>query len=428
MNGRTATASNSRTVSRRWPGSVRLTGAVLVLALIAVAGVAWAGEVRFGYDQLGRLQWVQNEAGEVAIYIYDSVGNINQVIRGAFPDPNAPVGISAFAPSKGAVGTIVTIFGRGFDPAPGQNQVTFNGTPATVTAASPVQVTVTVPGGATSGPLVVTTPSGTAASAPSFSVLGPPTVTPKLVSLYVGQTQVFTTSGPAQWRVGGIPGGSASLGTITLTGTVATYQAPARIPFPGFVTITAASLEDLTLQDSASAEIVLPMFLTAPVSVAVRQPSGRVALRESPAVSVSVVQGAARVALQEGPALSVSVLPGGPTQVGPLMAAGVAVERKPVITGVSPAAIARRSADVVLTLTGEGLSSPTALRFLAGGVPDASITVSALTASADGTQATATISIAGTAAIGGRTLQITAAGTASTPAGTGTNVLQITGP
>ncbi len=56
----------------------------------------------------------------------------------------------------------------------------FNGTAATVTAASATQLTVTVPAGATTGPIAVTSPAGTATSALPFTVTadsGAPTIT-----------------------------------------------------------------------------------------------------------------------------------------------------------------------------------------------------------------------------------------------------------
>ncbi len=70
-----------------------------------------------------------------------------------------------------------------------------------------------------------------------------------------------------------------------------------------------------------------------------------------------------------------------------------------------------------------------ALQFLLDGSTDSSISVGPLTPNADGTQVTTTVTIPATAPIAGRVLRLTTAGGASsTPAGTGTNVLQVTGP
>lgn len=80
--------------------------------------------------------------------------------------------ISAFSPSSGGVGTSVTISGSGFT---GATAVAFNGTNASFTVDSDTQVTATVPVGATSGPISITTPGGTATSGRHFRVkkIGP---------------------------------------------------------------------------------------------------------------------------------------------------------------------------------------------------------------------------------------------------------------
>src|SRR5437762_6491921 len=87
-----------------------------------------------------------------------------------------PPTISSFTPSSGPVGTSVTISGTNFT---GASAVLFNGTSASFTVSSATAITATVPAGATSGPISVTTPGGTASSAASFTVgdTTPPTVT-----------------------------------------------------------------------------------------------------------------------------------------------------------------------------------------------------------------------------------------------------------
>jgi hypothetical protein len=85
--------------------------------------------------------------------------------------PPAAPSISGYSPSSGPVGTSVTISGSGFT---GATSVTFNGAPATFTVNSDTQVTATVPSDATSGPIGVTTPGGTATSSSSFTVTVPP--------------------------------------------------------------------------------------------------------------------------------------------------------------------------------------------------------------------------------------------------------------
>jgi predicted outer membrane repeat protein len=84
--------------------------------------------------------------------------------------------ITSFTPSSGGVGAAVTIAGTGFT---GASLVTFNGTSAGFSVNSDTQITATVPSGATSGSIAVTTSGGTATSASTFTVVAnlPPSIT-----------------------------------------------------------------------------------------------------------------------------------------------------------------------------------------------------------------------------------------------------------
>ncbi|MBW4698767.1 MAG: VCBS repeat-containing protein [Aphanocapsa lilacina HA4352-LM1] len=75
--------------------------------------------------------------------------------------------IDSITPRRGPVGTEVTITGTGFT---GTTAVTFGGASAAYTVVSGTQITAIVPAGATSGPIAVTTPAGTATSARRFRV------------------------------------------------------------------------------------------------------------------------------------------------------------------------------------------------------------------------------------------------------------------
>jgi len=70
-------------------------------------------------------------------------------------------------PASGKVGASVTILGNQLS---GATSVTFNGTAASFTVVSDTEITTTVPTGATSGTVEVTTPSGTLASNGRFRV------------------------------------------------------------------------------------------------------------------------------------------------------------------------------------------------------------------------------------------------------------------
>ena len=75
--------------------------------------------------------------------------------------------ITSFAPPNGPVGTSVTINGTGLSQL---TKLTFNGTSTTFTVNSDTQIATTVPTGATTGKIAVTTTGGTAVTAVKFTV------------------------------------------------------------------------------------------------------------------------------------------------------------------------------------------------------------------------------------------------------------------
>jgi hypothetical protein len=81
-----------------------------------------------------------------------------------------PAVITSFFPPIAATGISVAITGTNFSPVAENNTVKFNGVDATVTAASPTELTVTVPAGATAGPLTVEVGLSTATSAENFEL------------------------------------------------------------------------------------------------------------------------------------------------------------------------------------------------------------------------------------------------------------------
>lgn len=83
--------------------------------------------------------------------------------------PAAPT-IAGFTPTSGSVGTPVTITGTNLNGAgSGTTTVKFNTTNAIITSVSATSLTTTVPQGATTGLITVTTPGGTAISAQTFT-------------------------------------------------------------------------------------------------------------------------------------------------------------------------------------------------------------------------------------------------------------------
>jgi YD repeat-containing protein len=126
--------------------------------------------IGYAYDQLGRLISVTDPAAGTAVYSYDSVGNLLSISRYA----STNVLVITFAPTSGPAGTVVSISGAGFSATPSQNAVTFNGVAATVTYSTATQIVATVPSGAGTGPIAVTSPTGSATSSTSFTVGSPP--------------------------------------------------------------------------------------------------------------------------------------------------------------------------------------------------------------------------------------------------------------
>lgn len=138
---------------------------VLLLAMPALA--QQPGPVQYVYDALGRLVKVIDAAGNVAEYVYDPVGNILEIRRSTV----SGLAVFDFAPQRGSVGTTVTIQGQGFSTSPSGNLVLFNGAAAAVTSATATSLMVTVPPGATTGPIAVTVGGDTATSTSNFTVL-----------------------------------------------------------------------------------------------------------------------------------------------------------------------------------------------------------------------------------------------------------------
>ncbi len=85
------------------------------------------------------------------------------------PGVAGPPQITSFTPSSGTVGATVTIEGSGFSNPASQNQVTFNGKPATIVSGSSTSIIVTVPAGAGSGKIAVTVAGKAGTSTDDFN-------------------------------------------------------------------------------------------------------------------------------------------------------------------------------------------------------------------------------------------------------------------
>jgi hypothetical protein len=162
--------------------------------------------------------------------------------------------VASFLPVSGPVGTSVTITGTGFT---GATAVTFNGVAASsYTVGSATSITAQVPAGATTGPIAVTTPNGTGASALPLTVT--PSPTPTLASFAptsgpVGTSVTITgtgLTGATGVTFNGLAAASFTVASDTqITATVPTGATTGKIAVttPGG---TATSLTDFTVTAS----------------------------------------------------------------------------------------------------------------------------------------------------------------------------------
>ncbi len=156
---------NLTTKTDRHRFSIRAMVGGIVLSVLTAS--AWAAQ--YTYDSLGRLKTVLEADGTYIQYEYDANGNRTLSTR---TGGNTSLSITSFSPATGPVGTVVTINGQGFSSVLAQNTVKFNGVTAALISTSPNVIRATVPAGATTGVIAITTPQGTASSAAAF-VLNP---------------------------------------------------------------------------------------------------------------------------------------------------------------------------------------------------------------------------------------------------------------
>jgi RHS repeat-associated protein len=156
--------------------------AAFLVAMVAVGlvGVAAAcasvptTAIRYVYDADGQLKGLVEPASETAFYSWDPAGNLLSIARAS----SKKLSVIELTPARGAVGESVTISGTGFSTTKTSDTVKFNGTKATVSAATAVSLTVKVPTGASSGTVSVqTTSEGPVTSSQSFTVASSPAPT-----------------------------------------------------------------------------------------------------------------------------------------------------------------------------------------------------------------------------------------------------------
>lgn len=352
----------------------RLVAYLLVICpLLLIPSSSFASDANYIYDDVGRLIKVVSETGDVATYNYDAVGNLLSITTTSSTDTVAIVDID---PWEGAEGTVVTIYGKGFSDISGQNIVSFNGIPASVTLSTSNTIITSVPAGAITGRVSVQTPLGSAMSAKDFTVHQPIgiTISPSFTFLRAGSTKQFTATvtGTANtsviWSVEGIEGGTATIGTITPDGL---YTAPSNTERLSMVTITARSNADSSKSTEAKIYLNVERAISNSVSVAF-EPQ-----------------------------------PQQPIQIGPILAPYVSIAVGPYISSISPKTNIQGS-NFTMTITGIGFSGASAVDFYLNGAVDPNITAFNIQVNPEGTQITADVFVSPAATIGIRFVRVTA--------------------
>ena len=132
-------------------------------------------------------------------------------------------------------------------------KVTINGVQADILNITSQEMTIAIPDGITDGPLVLMTGAGATTTTLPF-IASPLSLQlqPTRLTIFPGQARAINAIplGSLQgvtWSVNNIPGGNATLGTVT-PGNTTTYQAPANAPSPPQVLVTAAMAANPAVQ------------------------------------------------------------------------------------------------------------------------------------------------------------------------------------
>jgi RHS repeat-associated protein len=140
----------------------------LASATSAASTVISAGSgsgIRYLYDEAGRLHIVDDPSQGAAVYEWDPDGNLTSIKRYSA----STLAVLAVTPPHSPPDTQVDITGTGFSTNPSEDEVSFDGTSATVSEASATDLIVTVPEGAGAGAITVTIGAHSSESPGSFA-------------------------------------------------------------------------------------------------------------------------------------------------------------------------------------------------------------------------------------------------------------------
>jgi IPT/TIG domain-containing protein/flagellar hook capping protein FlgD len=302
---------------------------------------------------------VPNGATTGPIAVTSSTGTATSAA--SFTVINPPT-ITFFTPGSGPVGAQVTVHGSSFTTA---SAVRFNGSAAVYTIESDTLVRATVPAGAGSGPISVTNPSGTYASAASFTVIPPPTVT------------VFSpASGPVgiQVTVRGTSFNTAA--AVKFNGTAAVFSVVSDTLLHATVPAAASSGPISVTNAASTAASAAGFTVIPPPTISTFSPSSgpaetEVTVHGTSFTTASAVRfngtSAASFAIDNDTQLRATVPFGassGPISVtnvaGTANSAAFTVLLPPTITGFNPASGA---VGTVVTVQGSGFGGSSAVRF-----------------------------------------------------------------
>jgi len=162
---------------------------------VTISGAGFAGVTAVGFNGTPAVQFTLDSGAQLRaivpagattgpISVTNAAGTAGSATDFTVVALAAPT-IGGFTPTSGPVGTGVTITGTGFGSV---TEVSFNGALAGFIVDSNTQIRASVPAGATTGPISVTNPAGSATSAASFEVVVEP-VEHLLFLPYVGAPQ-----------------------------------------------------------------------------------------------------------------------------------------------------------------------------------------------------------------------------------------------
>jgi hypothetical protein len=189
--------------------------------VVVIVGASFTGTTGVSFNGTAAPGFVVNSNNSITVSVPSgaSTGNVTVTTPGgtsngvAFTVTASPPTISSFTPGSGPVGTVVTITGTNLT---GATDVSFNGTAATAfTVNSATSITATVPVGATTGLISVTTPGGTANSGSNFTVtvVLPDLIVSTTTTIPAGAYNNITVTGTGH---GTLAGPVSALGAVTV--------------------------------------------------------------------------------------------------------------------------------------------------------------------------------------------------------------------